>query len=85
MPACKTTTGCPVEEFVSNDEANRFLSRFLIAKSLYKATGLAEIQLNIFRELGLLDDELFLVELEILYMKSEKLKEESSKANTVQT
>jgi hypothetical protein len=85
LPACKQPCGCPIEDTAADDEVRHFIDRFFIAKSLQRATGLPEIQRRIFKELGLLDDEMFLLEVEINFRKLEKAKETIEEQDIVKT
>ena len=74
LPLCYTQDGCPIEDLVTDDELQRDVSSFLLAKSLYNATEDPETQRRTFREIGLYDDPETHLEMEVIYsqwMKAE--------------
>lgn len=74
---CDRECGCPIEDLASDLTITAALNKYVSAKALFQSTGLASIQEETFRELGLLDDLGSLVKLETYW--AHKLKREAKK------
>lgn len=78
VPLCRSKIvafekpGCPIESIATDEKINRLIAKFEIAKQLGAISGVPETQRRIFEEIGLLDDPLLHVQLEIIWAKKQQ-------------
>ena len=82
LPACKQNA-CPVQELATDAAVNNFLDRFRMARAIYDRNGIESILEHELEALGLLEDKVFLLELETILAEAKAAAQKPT--NTSQT
>lgn len=62
------------EAIAADLDITEFLNTFIRAKQLYEANGIVELQSDAFKELGLLADPSWLLELETIWLEAKAIR-----------
>lgn len=85
-PDCRTPRGCAVGEELLKDDPHiqigesiaadpfitQFVNDFIRAKALYEANGIVSAQERVFKELDLIDEPDFLLQLETIWSEAKR-------------
>lgn len=82
MPSCYKPKGCPIEDIATDLDIDNFLNKFQMAKGLFQLTEMPDAQREIFKELGLLDNPEFHLELELLFAKGLQQRRDRENVNS---
>lgn len=78
VPLCRSkqrafdVAGCPIESIATDDKITDTIERFEIAKMLGNLSGMPESQRKIFEDIGLLDDPILHIRMELIWAKKQK-------------